>query len=58
MLINRGVNSNWNTAVTASLFNRFGALKHVFYTAIFSTFSKINYVRFAVFTDLFTLNSK
>ena len=40
-LVNRGVNSNCNTVITAILFEWFSALNHVFHADIFCTFSKI-----------------
>ena len=41
-LINWGVNSNYNsTVIIAILFKWFSALKYVFHTDIFFTFSKI-----------------
>ena len=47
----RDVNSNCNTDITATiLLNYSSALKHVFHTDIFRTFSKIGIYGFYLFT--------
>ena len=40
-LINRGLNSHYNTVVTAIFFKWFSALKHDFHTDIFAYLAKL-----------------